>query len=50
MRMSTRLLKKFVKLLGRLALGQGTVGYFPDYVQRSCSSLYRLLRFTNCPI
>ena len=22
--------------------------YF-DYVQRSCSSLYRLLRFTNCP-
>ena len=20
-----------------------------DYVQRSCSSLYRLLRFTNCP-
>jgi len=22
--------------------------YF-DYIQRSCSSLYRLLRFTNCP-
>jgi len=25
-----------------------TVVYF-DYVQRSCSSLYHLLRFTNCP-
>ena len=24
-----------------------TIVYF-DYVQRSCSSLYRLLRFTNC--
>jgi len=26
-----------------------TIVYF-DYVQRSCSSLYRLPRFTNCPI
>ena len=25
-----------------------TIVYF-DYVQRSCISLYRLLRFTNCP-
>ena len=26
-----------------------TIVYF-DYAQRSCSSLYRLLRFRNCPI